>query len=165
MKKLLLTLAFAGLAIGCGGDTPLDVDSPDFALAGNSGCATVKFDAVGWPVTPDFTVWDTEFTGDLEGTGTQTFTEPPTPAGVQFHNSGVGLWNVSGGLLGALTFETEFDNHIIMTDRPGSPSTVNETMGRQRATSGVRKANLTYKGIFSATDLKVYQAYQGVICP
>ena len=162
MKKLLILLVSLGLALGCGGDMPTDTDglSPNFGVAGNSGCATVRFTVAG-VVFPD----PIPVTGDLEGTFVGTFMGDQKFSGVTTANGGTVAWEITGGVLGPLTFETTFDNRNISTDRPGSPAAVNENSGRHRALSGVQKANLTYAGTFSAISFEIDHDYNGVICP
>ena len=79
------------------------------------------------------------------------------------------MWEITGGVLGPLTFETTFDNRNIATDRPGSPADVFENTGKHRALSGVSKANLTYNGpaIFDPASFSFVldHHYNGVICP
>ncbi len=162
MKKLIIPLVSLGFAVGCGGDLPTDTDglSPDFGVAGNSGCATVKFN-IGGVVFPD----PIPITGDLEGTFAPTFMGDQKFSGVTTANGGTAVWDITGGVLGPLTFETTFDNRNIDTDRPGSPSTFFENIGRHRALDGVQKANLTYLGTFSFITFEIDHDYQGVICP
>jgi hypothetical protein len=160
MKKLFIPLLFAALAVGCGGDMPTDTDVPsaDFAVAGNSGCATVQFN---WSTVPT----SGPVTGDLEGTVSYTFIGGTKFAGATQKNGGTAHWDITGGVLGPMTFETEFDNMNIAIDRPGSPGTLFENIGKHRATSGVTKANLHYAGTFSLLTFMLDHDFQGVICP
>lgn len=158
MKKLFAPLMYAALAFGCDGDTPLDVESPEFAVAGNSGCATVEFYRLG---APD----GAPFTGDLQGTLTSTFDGDFKFAGATMHVVGTHQWNITGGVLGPLTFETESHHKNLFADRPGSPWYLYENIGEHRATSGVLKANLHFKGTYDWSTNTVDHEWKGVICP
>jgi len=106
--------------------------------------------------------------GDLEGTSTTEFDPGSiTFAGVTIHNSGVTHWDITGGVVPGLgTFVTEFDNMNIAIDRPGSPGTLFENIGKHRAVDGVAKANLRYRGTFDLVPSPHGEHhYQGVICP
>jgi hypothetical protein len=132
--------------------------SPVFAVAGNSGCATVQFTWAGVPNTAPVT-------GDLQGTLTTVFSGDTKFAGVTMKNGGTGTWDITGGVLGSLAFVTEFDNKNFLHDRPGSPFLLFENIGKHRAVEGVEKANLHYKGTFNATTGQLDHDYVGVICP
>ena len=130
-----------------------------------SGCATPKF-TVHLVPTSDFS-FDGVLSGDLVGTVTLLF----DPGSIKFtgetlSNSGTAHWVISGGTVPGLgVFDTGFKNRNQFADRPGSPATLFENIGSHRAVGGVDKANLTYKGTFTAVPPPegVHQ-YQGVIC-
>lgn len=132
--------------------------------SGRSGCATVHFNVLGFPSSP--AMFTGEVTGDLEGTVELAFVGGPGKfAGVTQHNGGNASWSISDGVLGPLTFDTEFDNKNFYVDRPGSPATVVENIGKHRAVAGVDKANLTFKGEFSFLTFSIDHDFRGVICP
>ena len=86
-------------------------------------------------------------------------------AGVTMKNGGIAHWDITGGVLGPLTFDTEIENKNLLTNRPGSPGTLFENIGKHRAISGVKKANLHYIGTFDALTGMTDHDFQGVICP
>lgn len=55
----------------------------------------------------------------------------------------------------------------LMNDRPGSPLLLREVIGTGKALSGVKTANLSYKGTTDrrATPIVSDFNYWGVICP
>jgi len=165
MKRMIIPLLLATLGFGCGSDVPTgtDIPVPDLAVAGNSGCATVRFNVAMTFVGNR--VYTGPVTGDLVGTVTQTFVGANTFAGANVKNGGTAEWDITAGVLGAFTFETTFENMNFLTDRPGSPFDMFESIGKHRATGGVQKANLTYIGTFPLATLTTDHDYNGVICP
>jgi hypothetical protein len=113
--------------------------------------------------------YDGDVSGDLEGSTTFAF-DPGSLAfhGATLHNSGTADWTITNGLGSApLSFKTAFDNMNHFVDRPGSPETLIENIGRHRALSGISQANLEYIGSFNVA-LPVPAAeldFHGVICP
>lgn len=166
MSRACILLLFAGFGVGCGVELPEAPDTPwlDLAAGGNSRCATVKFNVAVTFTGANYT-YAGPVTGDLVGTQTAQFLWQEEPTGVTLANGGIAHWDITGGVLGALTFDTEFTNRNIGTDRPGSPSEVFENTGSHRATGGVRTANLTYIGSFPLTTFTTDHYYNGVICP
>jgi hypothetical protein len=168
MKRLTVAIVWLTFAAGCGGEAPMDMEevTPEFAVAGNSGCYTVKFDVrLEW-VGPGLPLAQ-YVTGDLVGTAVADFSSGQVKfAGATYKNGGTYQWDITGGIIPGLeTFETEFDNTNFMTDRPGSPYLLFENLGKHRALTGVETANLTYTGYFDARILQGNHHYQGVICP
>jgi hypothetical protein len=86
-------------------------------------------------------------------------------AGVTLRNGGTATWEITGGVLGPFTRETEFDNQNFYIHRPGSPWWLREDIGDYRATGGVQKANLDCKGTYDVITNMVDHDYQRVICP
>ena len=143
---------------------PADARAPDLSVE-SSGCGTPKFTAVLVP-TSDFS-FDGVLSGDLEGTVTLLFDPGSLEfAGVTLSNSGTAHWVITGGIIPGLgTFDTEFENRNLIVDRPGSPATLFENIGRHRAVGGVDKANLTYKGAFTVVPSpQAILDFQGDIC-
>lgn len=130
-----------------------------------SGCYTVRFTWNGTISGP--TTVSGPLTGDLIGTLTTDLDfSTISVTGSTMSISGTGYWQITGGVLPApLNFETAIENRNQLTDRPGSPATEVENMGRHSALSGVSHANLTYRG---AVDFLVQSGpvhdYHGVIC-
>jgi hypothetical protein len=133
--------------------------------AGASGCYTVKFNVAVSPVGPG--VHEGAITGDLVGTVRVQFDLSSVEfAGVTVSNVGIAHWVITGGIIPAITFDTAFENRNLLIDRPGSPATLFENIGRHRALEGVAKASLTYHGTFNIVPTGVTDHdYMGVICP
>jgi hypothetical protein len=167
MKRALVSVVSLAFAVGCGGEAPTEMEglTPEFGVAGKSGCYTVKFDvSLEW-VGPGLP-FAQSITGDLVGTVRTDFSGETKFAGATQHNGGTTHWDISGGIIPGLeTFETEFDNKNFLTDRSGSPYLLFENIGNHRALRGVEKANLTYNGYFDARIAQGLHHYQGVICP
>jgi hypothetical protein len=169
----------------CSGDgvpvTPTDVPEPGAvvessgavsASAGQSVCHAVKFElAIYWPTFDEgIQRIPCDVTGDLEGTVELVFFGPPTLFGKVSRATDAdtrAYWEITGGVLGAREFQTTFRNQDFVVDRPGSPGTLFENIGTHKAFSGVRKANLTYKGTFDLLrpEQPGTHDYHGVICP
>jgi hypothetical protein len=166
MKKLCIPVVLLAFVVACSGDVPTGTDelAPDFAVAGASGCVTPHFATALTFVGPG--TFSGPITGDLEGTATFVFTPgSDTFNRVTHKNSGTAYWEITGGVLGAVTFETAFENKNLNQVTPPSPFTVWENIGSHRATDGFRMANLTYTGTFSLTSLSGVFDHQGVLCP
>jgi hypothetical protein len=135
------------------------------AKARSSGCHTVKFNVAVSPVGP--AAFEGPVTGDLVGVVHIEFDLATNKfAGATLSNSGTAHWTITGGSIPAITFDTAFENRNLLVDRPGSPDTLFENIGRHRATAGVAKANLTYHGTFTTVPTPVaHHDYLGVICP
>jgi hypothetical protein len=163
----------------CGRDSglmpaePTEIVSPDVfgqslsavaAKAGASGCQTVKFNVAVSPVGP--AALEGPVTGDLVGVVHIEFDLATNKfAGATLSNSGTAHWTITGGSIAGVTFDTAFENRNLLVDRPGSPDTLFENIGRHRATAGVAKANLTYRGTFTLVPAPVTDHdYSGVIC-
>jgi hypothetical protein len=165
LALLLFVLTVTCLA-GCADKAAPVPTAPTGVLSSSAaqtfdGCYTVQFQSTGYDDTP------VVLTGDLEGTSVVSWDSEYKWTGKTVANSGTAVWTITGGVVPGLTgFQTAFDNRNIATDRPGSPAWVFENVGTHRATGGVRKANLSYKGTYTwgATPPIVHR-YWGVICP
>lgn len=136
------------------------------AQAGTAGCHAVKFNVAVSPIMPG--THQGVMTGDVQGTVRVQFDLASVEfAGITISNSGTAHWVVTGGTVPGLgAFDTTFDNRNLVIDRPGSPATLFENIGRHRALGGVDTANLTYHGTFSTVPSpRTDHDYQGVICP
>ena len=135
-------------------------------LAVGSGCYPVTFH-VTLPESST-AIYEGVLSGDLIGSVSVVFDLPGSLkfAGATVSNAGTATWTITGGTLPApFTFATTFDNLNLLVDTPASPASIFENIGKHRATSGVTKANLQYKGAFDATSGIVDLEYWGVICP
>ena len=167
---LTLIVAAALLLVGC--DAGVAVPGPAaergstaMTSARASDCYTPKFTVTLVPIN-DFT-FDGAVSGDLEGEVLVQF-DPNSVgfAGKTISNAGIAHWDITGGVVPGLgAFQTTFNNRNILVDRPGSPPTRIENTGGHRALDGVAKANLTYRGAFSAVPTpQAHHDYNGVIC-
>jgi hypothetical protein len=170
MKKLLIPLVFAGLAVGCSGDVPTSTDglTPNFGAAGNSGCYTVDMRGQASGQFPFFTFTTT---GDVEANGTVLFDVGTLVFhGVVVGASGVETWNVTGGNIPELMYKSfTLNQRSITIQQPDNDPLIWRINGNARAASGISTANLTLHGTFDARDLtppfEVDNEYHGVICP
>jgi hypothetical protein len=153
-------------AIGCDRTTALPNNLPTAPVANAvSGCYAVSF---VWQGTITGTTVSGPLSGDLTGTLTTALDFSTIRiTGSTMSISGTGTWEITGGVLPTpLSFETAIENRNQLSDRPGSPSTEFENLGRHRALSGVARANLTYFGTFNAVPTPgTDHRYQGIICP
>ncbi|MFO7693866.1 MAG: hypothetical protein R6V57_12330 [Vicinamibacterales bacterium] len=110
--------------------------------------------------------------GDLAGTlaigfdpATIKYSGPmPMFSGGTMSIEGTGTWVITGGIVpGLSSFQTSFTNRNLLSAVAGSTSEVFENIGSHRATLGVGKANLEYKG--TAQPAGIEHRYHGVICP
>ena len=143
--------------------TPELIGAPQFDAAGNSGCAIVRFN---WTTTDNAAPLVGQVTGDLQGT-MAVFPDLATVkfAGATGKFAGASDWNITGGILGPLAFTTDGDNMVLAVNTQGSPPWLFENIGKHRATGGVEKANLEYKGVSDAITGVTDHDYSGVICP
>jgi len=177
----LLILLVASLA-GCADQAVQAPTAPTSVSAASTGiqpssaaqtsgrCYAVKFDLT----SDDGTSW--VLAGDLEGTSLSQFDEAAgfKSAGVTDHGTGTAVWTITGGIVPRLTtFQTAFENTNLVKETPASPWNVFENFGTHRATGGVAKANLSYKGTLTIevdesgnlTYFLLAHRYWGVICP
>lgn len=142
------------------------------ATAASATCQPVRFEAT----LVNSVGLDNTFalSGDLVGTLTTT-ADPSTIkySGPMPYFSGGTMsihmtcaWTVTGGIVPGLTsFETELDNRNIFIDNSQSPPNLVENIGTHRATGGVARANLNYKGQGNIIEWTIKHQYWGVICP
>jgi len=187
MRKESLLLLLVPCMAACSGDAvpvaPTEVQAPEAvvespggvrASAGQSACYAVQFQIdLHFPTFEGGTERiDGDVTGDLEGSAEMVFALGSDAFGVfgvvsKSLVEATANWEVTGGVLGARDFQTTFTNKDFVIDRPGSPGTLFESIGTHRALTGVRKANLTYKGTFDVLhpEQPGTHYYHGVICP
>jgi len=169
MRTRTAALAAGSILLAACADRPATPNllGPSLDLAGTSDCYTVAFHFKIDPI-PDGWSYNAVLTGDVQGTAVVDFDPGSlTFAGITLANQGTQTWNVSGGVLPApMTFRTSFDNRNFFSDRPGSPAGTVENLGTHKALSGVRVANLAYRGVYtSVPGPQENQDYRGVICP
>jgi hypothetical protein len=162
MRTITLTIGLLGLILLSSCDRE-NVTAPvsDLALAGNSGCSTVKFTTVLTPTGP--VSFSGVLTGDLEGTVDQVFDEFGSFTGVTIQVAADATWHITGGIIPELigeTFVTRLTNRNVFL--PGTSLTKN--IGSLRAQSGVERANLTYIGQTQLTTSETTLNFVGVIC-
>ena len=162
MKKSLIPLAFAGLAVGCGGEAPTDVPTPDFAVAGNSGCYAVKGTFFETGVFPSFSG---TMDGDLVGTSETLLSFDVKESGRVFHNPGERTFVVSGGIAPELVGRTIHltIQGVSVVNAPPLVS-INDW---ERVDEGATRGNLTVHGTlnWNVFPWQLDFDYNGVICP
>jgi hypothetical protein len=165
--KRIAPITICVLGLGCTDQSGhRDPFAPHLAVAGRSGCYTVQFNVAFVPTGA--LGGQGVLTGDVNGTvGIQFEAASIQFAGATFSNSGTATWSITSGIIpGPLTFLTVFENMNVLIDRPGSPPTLFENIGRHRAVTGVETANLHYTGTFTLVPSPLGDHdYQGVICP
>jgi len=170
MRTRTAALAAGSVLLAACADRPATTNllAPSVDLAGGSSCYTVAFHLKIDPLPAEGWSFNAVLTGDLQGTAVVDF-DPGSLAfaGMTLANQGIQTWNVSGGVLPApMTFRTSFDNRNFFSDRPGSPAGTVENLGTHKALSGVRTANLEYRGALTSVPTpQVNHDYRGVICP
>ena len=138
------------------------------ALDGSSGCYSVRFESEAEGLFPFFAG---TISGDLSGTTLVEF-DPSAVVlnGVRQIVAGTTTWDITGGVVSELvgqSFVTStVANTLFLSDNDPA---ILEITGRDRAESGVDKANFTFAGEFDARDgappFEVVLQYNGVICP
>lgn len=140
-------------------------------VSGQSGCHPVEgqFQEQGPPFALEGVL-----TGDLVGTSQGALTDfvkegnPQHSAG---HNFGVRTYSITGGSIPALVGE-QFTVEFVGINVGDEADLLFDVEERAKATSGVRKANLTSHGTLDATGLVappftviLDMEYRGVVCP
>ncbi len=164
MIKQIIPLALLGFALGCRGELPTGTQylTPDFAIAGSSGCYTVSgvLDQAGGPDLLSGTI-----SGDVEGT-VVTVAGPLLVRGAVVFRPAEQTWEITGGIVEPLigqTLHLEIDFVGITAQLP-----LLRVNDKVRVVEGARIGNLTFHG---TTDLSAFPAvtssleYHGVICP
>ena len=161
MKKLLIPLVSVGLAVGCG-DVPTGTDglTPNFVVAGESGCYTVSgaLDMVGDPLAGTIS-------GDVIGTVANNAAGPFVVHGEVFFVPVDQTWEVTGGIVEPLFGRTLLFKNAAKGILAQFPLVHINT--RMRVVEGAQDGNLTLHG---TTDLSTvpnssHLEYHGVICP
>lgn len=168
MQYRLLTAVLVSCAfvIGCDQqNAPTEPLSPEFVVAGESGCYTVKFtnDLVWTPPVG----YIGQLGGDLEGTMTDWFQDPnywTINRGTMKVDGSTSTFNITGGIIPELmdqSFSVAWDFQNLANADPDN--WVN--LGRVRAIDGVAKANLTWRGYTPKGSVTSFLEFQGVMCP
>jgi hypothetical protein len=162
MKRLLIPLVFVGLAVGCG-DVPTGTDglTPNFEVAGSSGCYTVSgvIDQLRTPTGFGGTI-SGDVEGDIETVGGHVWIR-----GAVLSRPIQQTWEVTGGIVEPLIGRTLLLEGTFAGSYAQPPLLTVNT--RTRVVHGAQKANLTYHGWtdLSAVPTSNHMEYLGVICP
>lgn len=166
-QRLTAVLISCAVVIGCEEQAaPTEALSPEFVVAGESGCYTVKFtDDMVW--TPSVGGYLGQLAGDLEGTMTewdQGQMAVKIVGGTIKVDEITSTFNITGGIIPELegqSFAVAWDFQNLFKADP--ENYIN--LGKVRAIDGVAKANLTFRGYTPMDGLWSYIDFQGVICP
>jgi hypothetical protein len=163
MIKHIIPFTFLGFALGCRGEGPTATQdlTPNFGIAGSSGCYTVSgsLDQAGGPVALSGTI-----SGDVEGT-VITVGGPVVGRGDVVFRPVEQTWAITGGIVEPLIGQTlHLENDFVGINAQPPLLRVNTTA---RVVEGARIGNLTYHG---TTDVSAFPSvtshleYDGVIC-
>jgi hypothetical protein len=160
MKKLLIPLVCVGLAVGCG-DVPTGTDgpTPNFGVAGNSGCYTVS-GVLGGILGSPFTI-----SGDVEGTITIVISPPVHVGGVVWSRYGQQTWEITGGIVTPLIGKTVVWEYEFLSIWPIGQFPVGTTKSTARLVEGAQRGSFTAHGTYNYFTAQARQEYHGVICP
>ena len=164
MIKYIIPVTLLGVGLGCGGEAPTGTpdSTPNFGVAGSSGCYAVSgtIDQVGTgPNQLSGTI-----SGDVEGS-VVTLGGPIVARGAVLSRPGEQTWEITGGVVDPLIGRTlRFHVEVVLVAAQPPLLRVNTTA---RVVEGARDGNLTYHG---TTDVSTVPAtshleYHGVICP
>ena len=163
MRKLFIPLVSVGLSFGCGAEAPTASDglTPNFMVAGNSGCHTVTGRLIQSGAFPNF---QGTISGDIEGT-VVTVLDPTSVSaqGVALLVRGDQTWEVTGGTVGGLT---TVHLELSSTQRGAQPPLLG-LKTTARVIHGAESGNLTYHGVVDVSGFPTLSdvEYHGVICP
>ena len=164
MFKPIVPLALLSFTLACNGEAPTSVQelTPNFGMAGSSGCYSVSgaLDQAGNPVTLSGPI-----SGDVEGT-VVTVGGPTVVRGAVVFRPVEQTWEITGGIVEPLIGRTlHLDNDFVGITAQLPLVRVNTTA---RLVGGAQLGNLTYHGTtdFSAfPQITSHLEYHGVICP
>jgi hypothetical protein len=171
--RRVVPLALGSLLLGCDGPIAPEPIAPgahalSIAASAEPACYPLSFEAASWLAPPGskFFVEGT-MSGDIEGTfGVNIDFGGIRREGNSVHLTGTIEWTVTGGVLPdpfPLVFTTQYEQlNVLHFD--GSLVAWAQNMAANRATSGVRKANLEMHGNYYGTEI-AYHSFRGVICP
>lgn len=171
--RQLSTIAAGAMLLACDAPTRPDqitAGSPalDIAVSAERACHPVTFETASWLAgagSPFFV--EGVMSGDIEGTfGVRIDFGEIRQVGRTFHLTGTIEWTVTGGVLPGpfpLVFTTEY-TQVNVLHFEESLLVWAQNLAVNRATSGVRKANLEMKGDFYNTEI-AHHTFRGVICP
>ncbi len=164
MIKYIIPVTLLGVGLGCGGEAPTGTPdpTPNFGVAGSSGCYTVSgtIDQVGTgPNQLSGTI-----SGDVEGS-VVTVGGPIVARGAVLSRPGEQTWEITGGIVGPLIGQTlQLHVDVLLTTAKLPLLGVNT---KARVVEGARTGNLTYHGTTDVSTLPItsHLDYHGVICP
>lgn len=175
LRHLMVAGVALTLAAACDAATaPTSPNGPQLQAShspGQAGCHPVEghFHEQGPPFALEGVV-----TGDLVGTSAgalTNFVKKGNPRHAAGHNFGVRTYSITGGSIPALVGE-EFTVEFVGINVGDEADLLFDVEERAKATSGVRKANLTSHGTLDATGLVappftviLEMEYRGVVCP
>jgi hypothetical protein len=161
LRLALLPLVFAA----CTDREPVAPD-PDFAVAGNSGCYTVKYEVHMSGIPPSYSG---TVSGDIEGVvdasiDLATFVQH----GRSVHFDGYVTYTVTGGIIPELVGRVvQTMAPIVQTQPPDHDPLVQRVNFTERALAGVAKWNVTGHGTNDNHEpsIKLDFVHQGIVCP
>lgn len=165
MIKHIIPLTLLGFALACRGDVPTGTQhlTPNFGVAGSSGCYTVS-GALDQAAGPGEHLSGT-ISGDVEGT-VVSVGGPIVVRGAVLFRPVDQTWDITGGIVEPLigqTLRLENDFVGIIAQLP-----LVRVNTKARVVEGARIGNLTYHGITDLSDpnmITSHLEYHGVICP
>lgn len=170
----LVLLLTAACDVAPGPTSPTSQNDPELQAShvpGQSGCHPVEGQFL--EQGPPFAL-EGVLTGDLVGTSVgalTNFVKEGNPLHSAGHNFGVRTYSITGGSIPALLGK-EFTVEFVGINVGDEADLLFDVEERAKATSGVRKANLTSHGTLDATGLVappftviLDMEYRGVVCP
>jgi len=166
MEKPFKLMLCVGLAVSCGGDTPTSTDgrTPNFGMAGNSGCYTVQgtIDETGVPPTFVGTI-----SGDLQGT-TVTTALSSSSTGPVNHNALSFAYSITGGIVPELI---DKDLQLSTSGLIAAYTQESPDVARINGALSVESPGSGHLTLHGSTDLTGFPPavlsleYHGVVCP
>ena len=165
MIRHIISLALLGFALGCRGEVATGTQdlTPNFGIAGSSGCYTV-FGALDLAASPGENLSGT-ISGDVEGTVVNV-AGPAVVQGAVVFRPVEQTWDITGGIVEPLIGQTpHLQNEFVGVIAQLPLVRVNT---RARVVEGARMGNLTLHGTTDLSDpttVTSHLEYHGVICP
>jgi len=162
MKSHIVLVAILSSTFGCVTDTPTTPDglTPEFAVAGSSGCYTVSGTIQQTGMTGSFTG---TISGDVVGTVT-TQTQVTASQGSVNLGTGQQTWQITGGIIEPLigsTVRLELRTMSVFAQLP-----LVQLNNSADIIEGAAMGSLTYHGTLDVSSVPFTPTveYQGVIC-
>jgi hypothetical protein len=164
MIKSIIPLTLLGFALGCSDEVPTGTydGTPNFVVAGSSGCYTVS-GAMDQAGTPALLLGTSS--GDVVGT-LVTVPGPSVRRGDALLRPAERTWEITGGIVEPLigqTLRLEEDVVTIVAQLP-----LLRVESTSRVVEGARMGNLTLHGttdVSALPEITSHLEYHGVICP